>query len=103
MKETSDDATVYYVYNALGDTEIVATLKEDYTGIAPEEYDATLSCFDTVTYTYDNGMVTRTVDSKSGITTDYVYDQYGNVARMSVATVAVDEEGHQTSTLTVTD
>ena len=103
VKETSDDATVYYVYNALGDTEIVATLKEDYTGIAPEEYDATLSCFDTVTYTYDNGMVTRTVDSKSGITTDYVYDQYGNVARTSVATVAVDEEGHQTSTLTVTD
>ena len=103
IKETSEEATVYYVYNSLGDTEIVATLKEDYTGTAPEEYDPTLTCFDTVTYTYDNGLVTRTVDSKAGVTTDYTYDQYGNVVQTSVATVTLDEQNNQISTLTVTN
>ena len=111
VRETSPDGTTYYVYyganengGAEGDLKLTATLKKSYTGTAPESYDASLSCFETVTYTYDNGLVTQTVDSLNSETTSYVYDQYGNTTRTSVAKTVTDPVTSQTSSsLTVTD
>ena len=111
VRETSPDGTTYYVYyganeagGAEGDLKLTATLKKSYTGTAPESYDASLSCFETVTYTYDNGLVTQTVDSLNSETTTYVYDQYGNTTRTSVAKTETDATTGQTSSsLTVTD
>ena len=111
VRETSPDGTTYYVYygsnengGAEGDLKLTATLKKSYTGTAPESYDSSLSCFETVSYTYDNGLVTQTVDSLNSETTNYVYDQYGNVTRTSVAKTETDATTGQTSSsLTVTD
>ena len=82
-----DDNYTYYTYDNHGNNLIYATLKEDYTGTAPAQYDANLNCFDTTTYTYDsNGRVTSEVYSNGG-SVAYVYDNKGNVIKETTITV----------------
>ena len=108
VRETSPDGTTYYVYygenengGTKGDLKLAATLKKSYTGAAPTAYDASLDCFETVSYTYDNGLVTRTVDTLNHETSEFQYDRYGNTVQTSIAKVETDAQGTQTSSMTV--
>ena len=65
---------------------ISAVLKENYTGEIPEKYSADLTCFDMVTYTYENGILIKTVDSKTKETVTNIYDKYGNSVKVSTVT-----------------
>ena len=98
IRQQTGNNYTYSVYNSNDELIISATLKENYTGEIPEVYNAELTCFDTVAYTYDNGMLTQTVDSKSGETVTYLYDTNGNV----IKTTTVKTEGESTS-IGVTD
>ena len=109
IKESSEDGTTYYVYygesengGEAGDLKLTATLKKSYTGTPPAAYDSTLACFETVTYTYENGLVSQTIDSLNSETTTYVYDRYGNPTQTSVAKVIFDGNNNQSTSLTVT-
>ena len=89
-QQTGNDYT-YSVYNDNGELTLTATLKADYKGDIPELYNADLTCFDTVSYTYDNGMLTKTVDSKENETVTYLYDSYGNAVKTTSSKVKDNE------------
>lgn len=91
IRQQTGDSYTYYAYNENDENTLVATLKEDYKGEIPTVYDSTLTCFDTVSYNYDNGMLTKTVDSKAGETVTYTYDSYGNTLKVSTAKTDGDE------------
>lgn len=97
IRQQSGDTYTYSVYDANGELTLSATLKEDYKGDPPAAYDASLTCFDTVTYTYDGGLLTKSVDSKASETIVYVYDKYGNTAKTTSSKI---EDGETTVTAT---
>lgn len=86
VRQQTGTAYTYYVYNKNHEITLSATLKEGYTGETPEIYNSDLTCFDTVSYTYDNGMLTKTVDSKKNETILYTYDSYGNTVKTTTLT-----------------
>ena len=98
IRQQSGDTYTYSVYDANGELTLSATLKENYKGDPPAAYDASLTCFDTVAYTYDSGLLTKSVDSKANETIVYVYDKYGNTAK----TTSSKTENKET-TVTATD
>lgn len=65
IRTQTGDSYTYYVYNSNGETTLTATLTENYSGEIPEKYDSDLTCFDTVSYTYDNGLVKSSADCKT--------------------------------------
>ena len=81
----------YSVYNDNNELVISASLKENYKGDIPSQYNADLDCFDTVTYTYENGLLVKSVDSKSNETVTYLYDEYGNTTKTTTLTEADNE------------
>lgn len=83
----------YSVYNENNELIISATLKESYTGTIPEQYNADFDCFDTVTYTYENGILVKSVDSKTKETVTNTYDEYGNSVKVSTVT---EKDGNST-------
>ena len=83
IRQQTGKSYSYSVYNENGEVVLTATLKDGYSGEIPGIYDSDLTCFDTVSYTYDNGMLTKTVDSKSAETVTYLYDDYGNAIKTS--------------------
>ena len=91
IRQQTGTAYTYYVYNDNGELTLTATLKADYKGDIPELYNADLTCFDTVSYTYDNGMLTKTVDSKENETVTYLYDSYGNAVKTTSSKVKDNE------------
>lgn len=76
----------YSVYNDNNELIISASLKKNYTGTIPEKYSADLDCFDTITYTYENGILIKTVDSKTNETVTNIYDEYGNSVKITTVT-----------------
>ena len=48
----NDDYT-YYTYDSKGNVTVLATLKKDFKGETPKIYDSSLTCFNTLSYTYD--------------------------------------------------
>lgn len=76
----------YSVYNENNELVLSATLKENYTGTIPEQYNADSDCFDTVTYTYENGILVKTVDSKTKETVTNTYDECGNSVKVTTVT-----------------
>ena len=81
----------YSVYNDNNELVISASLKENYKGDIPSQYNADLDCFDTVTYTYENGLLVKSVDSKSNETVTYLYDDYGNTTKTTTLTETDNE------------
>ena len=81
----------YSVYNDNIELVISASLKENYKGDIPSQYNADLDCFDTVTYTYENGLLVKSVDSKSNETVTYLYDDYGNTIKTTTLTETDNE------------
>lgn len=100
VREQTGDSYTYYTYDSNGNNLVYATLKEDYTGEAPALYDSSLTCFDTVCYTYDDkGRVTSEVYSNGG-SVSYEYDNRGNVTKET--TVTVENEESTTSVVNYT-
>ena len=74
---------IYYVYNDIGEAVLSATLKEDYKGNIPDIYEEGLTCFDVTQYTYNNGLLVKSVSETE--TTAYEYDEYGNAVKTAVS------------------
>lgn len=101
-EQTGNDYT-YYTYDSKGNNLVLATLKKDYKGEAPELYDSKLTCFDTTTYTYDSkGRVISEVYSKGG-SVAYEYDSRGNVTKETNVTVENDKTKTTVTTYTYDD
>ena len=100
IRQQTGDSYTYYVYNSNGENTLTATLKEDYEGEIPAVYSADLTCFDTISYTYDNDMLKSTVDSKNQETVSYTYDIYGNAIKTS--TVTQNNDGSELGTVDCT-
>lgn len=101
-EQTGNDYT-YYTYDSKGNNLVLATLKKDYKGEAPELYDSKLTCFDTTTYTYDSkGRVISEVYSKGG-SVAYEYDSRGNVTKETNVTVKNDKTKTAVTTYTYDD
>jgi len=83
LREKESDCITYYEYEN-DENVLTATLKEDYDGEIPDLYDPSLTCFDVVRYTYDNGMLVKSVDSQNTQTIKYVYDDYGNTVKTTI-------------------
>ena len=90
VRQQTGKTYTYSVYNDIGEVVLTASLKDGYSGEIPEIYNSDLTCFDTVNYTYDNGMLTKTVDSKSAETVTYLYDDYGNAIKTSTVKTESD-------------
>ncbi len=86
IRQQTGNNYTYSVYKDNNELIISATLKENYSGRIPAVYDSSLTCFDTISYTYDNGLLTKTVDSKTDKTVSYSYDEYGNVVNIATLT-----------------
>ncbi|MCD7871838.1 MAG: hypothetical protein LUG21_00690 [Clostridiales bacterium] len=87
IREQTGNNYTYYTYDSKGNNLICATIKENYTGEAPDQYDASLNCFDTTIYTYDTkGRVTSEVYSTGG-SVSYEYDNRGNITKETTETV----------------
>lgn len=62
----NDDYT-YYTYDSKDNVTVLATLKKDFKGETPNIYDSSLTCFNTLSYTYDSkGRIKGTGFSVSG-------------------------------------
>ena len=72
-EQTGNDYT-YYTYDAKGNNLIIATLKKDYQSEAPALYDSSLTCFDTLSYTYDNKGRVAKEENSDGSSVSYEYD-----------------------------
>lgn len=97
VREQIGNDYTYCTYDSKGNNIVYATLKEDYTGEAPALYDSSLTCFDTLCYTYDdNGRVIKEEDS-NGTSTAYEYDNRGNITK---ETYTVTENGETKTTVT---
>lgn len=101
-EQTGNDYT-YYTYDAKGNNLVLATLKKDYKGEVPELYDSSLTCFDTVCYTYDDkGRVTKEENS-DGSSISYEYDTTGNITKETNVTVKDNTSKTTVNTYTYDD
>lgn len=92
IRQQTGTAYTYYVYNENDELTLSATLKEDYDGEVPNSYNSDLTCFDTVSYTYNtDGTLQQTVDSKNNEIVSYTYDDYGNTVKTTTVTENVGE------------
>ena len=97
IHEQCGDSNSYYTYDSNKNVLVSATLKENYEGEIPTAYDSSLTCFDTIVYTYDSSGRVLTETNSNGESNSYVYDTVGNVTQESVTTV---ENGTPTTTVT---
>ena len=99
IREVTGEGATYYVYNEQDEVILTAAIKETEwdtcKGNLPETYDAALNCFDTVSYTYDDGLLVQAVESAASATIVYLYDAYGN-QKKATRTTSVDGEESQT-------
>ena len=82
-KTTIDSQTKhkYYVYDSDNRVVLYATLKDDYEGVIPTQYDEALNCFNTVEYSYSNGLISSKNDNINDTVTNYEYDDYGYLSK----------------------
>jgi RHS repeat-associated protein len=97
IHEQYGDSNSYYTYDSNNNVLVSATLKEDYEGEIPNEYNSSLTCFDTIVYNYDSSGRVLTETYSTGDSNAYVYDSVGNVTQETVTTV---ENGNTTTTVT---
>ena len=97
IHEQCDNSHNYYTYDSNKNVLVSATLKEDYEGEIPTAYDSSLTCFDTIVYTYDSSGRVLTETNSNGESSAYVYDSVGNITQETVTTI---ENGTPTTTVT---
>ena len=88
----SDTEYTFYVYDDMQQLVTVATVKDDCTVGSVLEYNPNLDYYDTIEYTYQNGLLVKIVNSKSNTTQHYTYDAYGNISSVAVVTQNDDIE-----------
>lgn len=103
VREQTGNNYTYYTYDSKGNVTVLATLKKDFKGEIPNIYDSSLTCFDTLSYTYDNkGRVTKEENS-NGSSVSYEYDASGNVTKETNVTVENDKTKTTVTTYTYDD
>ena len=103
IREQTDNDYTYYTYDAKGNNLVLATLKKDYQGEAPALYDSSLTCFDTLSYTYDNKGRVAKEENSDGSSVSYEYDVSGNVTKETNVTVENDKTKTTVTTYTYDD
>ena len=81
IREQKGNECLYYSYDDDGNIIVKAKYKSEQNGTPPLYYSENSSEFDTIVYTYDNGVLKKAVDSKSAETVSYKYDEYGNILK----------------------
>lgn len=101
-EQTGNDYT-YYTYDSKGNVTVLATLKKDFKGEIPKNYDSSLTCFDTLSYTYDNKGRVAKEENSDGSSVSYEYDASGNVTKETNVTVENDKTKTTVTTYTYDD
>ena len=101
-EQTGNDYT-YYTYDSKGNVTVLATLKKDFKGEIPKIYDSSLTCFDTLSYTYDNKGRVAKEENSDGSSVSYEYDASGNVTKETNVTVENDKTKTTVTTYTYDD
>ncbi|MBE6741557.1 MAG: RHS repeat protein [Ruminococcaceae bacterium] len=100
IHEQYDDSHQYYTYDNNGNILIYATLKEGFEGTAPSVYDNTLTCFDTISYTYDSSGRVLSETLSNGESYSYVYDTAGNITQETYTKIENNEPVSTVTTYT---
>lgn len=58
---------------------VLATLNKDFNGEIPKIYDSSLTCFDPLSYTYDNKGRVAKEENSDGSSVSYEYDAWGKI------------------------
>lgn len=90
IREKDGESYTYYTYDNNNNVLIEATLKENYSGSIPTVYDASLTCFDMVSYTYDEKGRVSKEESNDGTVYQYEHDDQGNVLKVTSSIVIND-------------
>ena len=100
VREKSGNDYTYYTYDSKGNVTVLATLKKDFKGEIPKIYDSSLTCFDTLSYTYDNKGRVAKEENSDGSSVSYEYDASGNVTKETNITVENDKTKTTVTTYT---
>ena len=100
VREKSGNDYTYYTYDSKGNVTVLATLKKDFKGEIPKIYDSSLTCFDTLSYTYDNKGRVAKEENSDGSSVSYEYDASGNVTKETNVTVENDKTKTTVTTYT---
>ena len=103
VREKSGNDYTYYTYDSKGNVTVLATLKKDFKGEIPKIYDSSLTCFDTLSYTYDNKGRVAKEENSDGSSVSYEYDVSGNVTKETNVTVENDKTKTTVTTYTYDD
>jgi len=103
IREQTDNNYTYYTYDSKGNVTVLATLKKDFKGEIPKIYDSSLTCFDTLSYTYDNKGRVAKEENSDGSSVSYEYDASGNVTKETNVTVENDKTKTTVTTYTYDD
>ena len=103
VREKSGNDYTYYTYDSKGNVTALATLKKDFKGEIPKIYDSSLTCFDTLSYTYDNKGRVAKEENSDGSSVSYEYDVSGNVTKETNVTVENDKTKTTVTTYTYDD
>ena len=103
IREQTDNNYTYYTYDSKGNVTVLATLKKDFKGEIPKIYDSSLTCFDTLSYTYDNKGRVAKEENSDGSSVSYEYDASGNVTKKTNVTVENDKTKTTVTTYTYDD
>lgn len=90
IREKDGESYTYYTYDNNNNVLIEATLKENYNGSIPTVYDTSLTCFDMVSYTYDEKGRVSKEESNDGTVYQYEHDDQGNVLKVTSSIVIND-------------
>ena len=103
VRGKSGNDYTYYTYDSKGNVTVLATLKKDFKGEIPKIYDSSLTCFDTLSYTYDNKGRVAKEENSDGSSVSYEYDVSGNVTKETNVTVENDKTKTTVTTYTYDD
>ncbi len=103
IREQTGNNYTYYTYDSKGNVTVLATLKKDFKGEIPNIYDSSLTCFDTLSYTYDSKGRVAKEENSDGSSVSYEYDASGNVTKETNVTVENDKTKTTVTTYTYDD
>ncbi|MCM1285337.1 MAG: hypothetical protein NC213_09415 [Acetobacter sp.] len=103
IREQNGSSYTYYTYDNNKNVLVNASLKDDYEGEAPSNYDASLECFEKTEYTYDDKGRVIGEENSDGAVYRYEYDISGNVSKEIYTYIENDEEKTAVTSYTYDD